>query len=1238
MMVLDPRDHSDDPTNIKRTLNKAALADNIYYNVLAGNEPDSRHISDRQLMPNTSSGVLVQITDPVKLTLSTCRHFILNSSRRITAAEIHSVVSKVFRKEDYKVKRIVKPLSRYLRLSVHKDVPSLIVNYGLGALKEELAIVPREQSLKRRPDLEASQHSDSRVSSIMTLNINGVKGKYAELQMLLERDRPDVVCLQETLRKASEKSLHLNGYIVNEVTADDTGQGLLMGFRKDSGFQFHTIESSPDVMIASVKGLDSSLLIGNIYRSPSRKSEVTGKVAEILKRYSSDHQCLLVGDWNEIPKRITNSLKRAGADATATGAPCKGTRVRKNRRRTGRPIDFAISSSDNLILSQAVRRNWSISDHLPVVVKINVAHRNCGPETITVFDRKKLCDPEIATAIKEHQFRVGESNPTELVKRFHEDLHQVLTDLRVIRKEKKMEQTVSLPKPIKRAIRSKRQVDKLVRRGLAPLSQLDQARKEIAILVKQQQRRFYLKSINKGIKYLKENDPRSAWRWIKGHISLGKNKLNANTVFKPGTRIPEEDPVARLGIWTEHFKKLCVAPPPWSAPTGELSSNEVIKDITDSPISWTEIVTVLKSMKKGKAAGNDMIPGEVYKLVENEAEPNSQLAKSMLMLLNGIYSGNGFPLEWRDCTVVPIFKKGEPCDPNNYRGIALINTLLKVLTKVLAARLQTVCCDLKLIRREQVGFIRSEECTAQAACLLESCQRRKIREKDTLICFLDLRKAYDMVPHDRLLFKLKKFGLGHKMISFISRMYENTFMRVRVNNRLTEPFRYERGVRQGCPTSPLLFNIYINDILDDIPPVEVGGLEQGLRGLMFADDTVILADSHTDLQSKIESVKQWMDSSAMEINPNKCGIMAIRANSNSPQIEPISYNGENIPIVDRYVYLGIEFNNTLDITEMSKFRVNRGKESLRRLGKTLANPRVPLEFRGMLIKSILIPTLHYGSEIFGMNELRINSLKRVLDNAFKMIVKKSNFCRLRVYDEFDVKSLYVSAAVSRARGLKKWAESNGLISDLIRSQCTFKSVKSTWIKEAKRWLKLMKIDLELPLKELTVQVCANRTGKMHERDRSVIGQWASSLSLGSGKAIRAAELDAAKHYLGVNTLTKIRTGTLSFTSQLVRILNLPPDLRNSCVCCKGTSREDAIHFLLDCPTFKDLREKYLPSAEFVPENAQERGTLMEKLLGGERQASCRRKTPVEVLECIEYLSQASARRAGVIARLKGSNT
>ena len=145
-------------------------------------------------------------------------------------------------------------------------------------------------------------------------------------------------------------------------------------------------------------------------------------------------------------------------------------------------------------------------------------------------------------------------------------------------------------------------------------------------------------------------------------------------------------------------------------------------------------------MRKWKATGDDMISGEVYKLLEKETKPSSQLSKSIFKMLNDVYSRNTFPNEWRDCIIVPKHKKGDRLDPNNYRDIALINTLLRIITKIVAARLQTVCISFKLLRKEQVGFIKGEEGISQAACLLECSQRRKIRDQTTILCFLDLKR------------------------------------------------------------------------------------------------------------------------------------------------------------------------------------------------------------------------------------------------------------------------------------------------------------------------------------------------------------------------------------------------------------------------------------------------------------------------------------------------------------------
>ena len=677
---------------------------------------------------------------------------------------MHKAAKRIFKKEDIKVKRIKKNLFSYLRISVKSKLKENIIIDGIIKIAKKLKAIPREQSLKRRPDLEMRSNSQLKNNlQILSLNINGIKSKYYELALMLQRLKPDIICLQETKIKGLKKKTHINGYVIHEVPAGGTSRGLLMGFRNGSNIDFKIIESRYDVILASI---NDNAIVGNIYRSTNSGTSklTTQKVVDILKTEKSE--CLLVGDWNETPSVMERKLSKKGIQVYTTGAPIRGTRIYRNRKRTKRAIDYGLSNCDRLINSQKVRYNWNISDHLPVEVNISLNCFKKSNEKKLIFDRKKLYETNIINVIKSHDYKTSGIDPVMDIKFFHEELNIILKELKVIR-EIDVNNNIIIPKSIKKAIALKRIKDKEVRKGISPLNELVQMKKNIIKEIRAYKRKSYLRFISRGVEYLNLNDTKNSWKWIKSCSSIGKNKLDEDMVYKPNTLITESDPNRRLEIWAEHFRKLSLA----DEKTTEIiiNSNNKYSEISDARVSWTEIKEVLKSMRKGKASGNDMIPGEVYKLVENENEPTSNLSKSILKILDNIYNGNGFPIEWRDCTVVPIFKKGDKYDPNNYRGIALINTMLKVLTKVIAARLQDICSNHNLIRREQVGFMKSEECVAQVACLLECCQRRKLRGKQTLICFLDLKKAYDMISHDMLILKLKRVRIGNKMIELIKK-------------------------------------------------------------------------------------------------------------------------------------------------------------------------------------------------------------------------------------------------------------------------------------------------------------------------------------------------------------------------------------------------------------------------------------------------------------------------------------
>lgn len=138
-------------------------------------------------------------------------------------------------------------------------------------------------------------------------------------------------------------------------------------------------------------------------------------------------------------------------------------------------------------------------------------------------------------------------------------------------------------------------------------------------------------------------------------------------------------------------------------------------------------------------------------------------------------------------------------------------------------------------------------------------------------------------------------------------------MSVRIGNKLSSPFPYKRGVRQGCPMSPMLFNFFINSILDSIEPVEIPCLSEGIKGLLFADDLVLLCHSFADLDIKLRAIGEWCNSNGMETNASKCAVMWSKPTVNMNLPPPVYFGEDLIPQVDKYVYHGIEFNDALNL-------------------------------------------------------------------------------------------------------------------------------------------------------------------------------------------------------------------------------------------------------------------------------------------------------------------------------------
>ena len=422
-------------------------------------------------------------------------------------------------------------------------------------------------------------------------------------------------------------------------------------------------------------------------------------------------------------------------------------------------------------------------------------------------------------------------------------------------------------------------------------------------------------------------------------------------------------------------------------------------------------------------------------------------------------------------------------------------------------------------------------------------------------------------------------------------------------------------------------------MINDIKPVEVEGLREGFRGLMFADDTVIAAENRNDLVEKLEIIEKWMESNSMELNPSKCGIMLVKADQNeSVNFEPIFYKGEIIPILNSYIYLGINFNDKLDLDVMSRYRVQKGIEKSKIVSLTLRNKLVPLEYKKMLVNNIIIPTVSYGTEIFGMSEKRTQGIKKVIDISLSHILNTKNFCRNRAYEEFDLKSIHMKAAINRTRAFRKWKESKNLISDLIRSSEIYKSRKSTWSKGTNLWLKRFKIDINNPLSNGKQEIMENYIPRIMKRDKTETSKLARILKVKSGKLLRRLEINMELKPLGVYNLMRLRTGTFMFTNKLTFIGILSHTYKDKCICCKANIKEEIGHILLECNAFKNERDKYLEidpgDRKLAPDKLKNKN--LNLLLGGERPASGKMQAE-KIVKTIDYLSAIARKRAALIA-------
>ncbi|MCO5584762.1 hypothetical protein L7F22_038694 [Adiantum nelumboides] len=176
----------------------------------------------------------------------------------------------------------------------------------------------------------------------------------------------------------------------------------------------------------------------------------------------------------------------------------------------------------------------------------------------------------------------------------------------------------------------------------------------------------------------------------------------------------------------------------------------------------------------------------------------------------------GFPDSWIENTTVPIHKSGDPMDPSTYRTIMIGPILAKLYGTVMEEALSTLAEGEGLRAAEQAGFRRAFSTTDHIFTLRCLIDQARVKKRRLHCCFVDFRKAFDTVPRERIFRRLAALGVGDEMMWAIFALYERVTGRVRCPGGLSDPLVSTIGVKQGCPLSPTLFGLYIDEIVSFI--------------------------------------------------------------------------------------------------------------------------------------------------------------------------------------------------------------------------------------------------------------------------------------------------------------------------------------------------------------------------------------------------------------------------------------
>ena len=848
----------------------------------------------------------------------------------------------------------------------------------------------------------ASSHCDLKLN-IISMNVRGLRNakKRRSLFRQFKTNNYDIIGLQETYLTNNDINLIKNEWGDNFHISEGTthSKGLLTLFGSSIKYDDATIKTKNERCLISKITIDKvNMCVANFYGpcNDNEKCSFLGKFKTTINRIYTDSptdNLIVLGDFNIV---INNKVD------IVSGQPHNPNIVKLFndninelllndiwRLNNGNIKDFTWSKKnpllarrldyifiDNDLLPFCVDSNiktFGFSDHRAVTITLDFASFKRGPGTFK-FNTNLLHNIDFVNDVKKEILHINnmDLNPHikwEYIKIQIKSLGMMYGRSLAIERSNNKKELYHDLKEIEKKIVTSPECELTAKKY-----DLIKQKLESIIVAETEGAR-----IRSGQRWAEEGE-----KCTKYFLNLEKQRSKSNTIFKLMKQnsldfVTTSDDI--LSELTNNFSNIynvtgamreneCNFDKLFLDKSDSLNENEVENLNIENELVENDVLLALKKSKNGSSPGLDGLPCEVYKFFWID------LKKSIMDCFNYSFKIGSLADSQRQ-GMICLLHKGKGCnreDISSWRPITLTNYDYKLLAKVLSMKLVPFLDE--CVDSDQHAFIKGRSIANMLREIDDIVEFAKSEALKGMILSLDYAKAFDTLSVNAIIKAAKYFNIGDNFIKWIQILLYKRESCVRNGGFLSPFFLMHRGVRQGCPISPLLFIMTVELLAinirkdENIKGIYIPGSKRPIKIRQYADDTTMFLKDVIDFREILSKIKKFAEFSGLNLNKNKSFVMML---SDSTKKNHLKFG---IRFVNQIKVLGINFSNETKASENAANFDNK-IEQLKRICSLWAKRKLSILGKITILKSFGLSLFVYIMQSVGIPEEKLNEINTI---------------------------------------------------------------------------------------------------------------------------------------------------------------------------------------------------------------------------------------------------------------------